>query len=133
MSHDLKADPIPMDGHDPDGSLSSDPAQPSRALLFLALDDVPDRWKSRVQTVALVPLLPDEAAQVLRAGYAEARVHPDDEDLARLLSAGASVERIANELGVTVRSVYRRLARLRTMFEVSSTAELTAALTRMGF
>lgn len=101
--------------------------------LFLEPDAVPESWRARAVYVALVPLLPEEAAQVLADEPARDRSKPEDRDLMRLLAAGTSAAGIARKIGIPVRSVHRRIARLRQAFEVDATAELVARLARAGF
>ncbi len=83
--------------------------------------------------MALVPLIPEEAEQLLDAGGAVPGLTLEDERIARLVARGRSAEVIARELHMTERSVYRRLATLRKRLGVSSGAELAARLAERGF
>ena len=102
---------------------------------WLLLDpaDVPDAWKDRVRPMAWVPLLPDEARQILEEGSAVPDVTAQDPEFLRLVARGESAGIIARRLALSTRSVHRRLARLRDALRVSSTAELAAELSRRGF
>ncbi len=101
--------------------------------LILEPADVPDAWKDRARPMALVPLLPDEAKQILEEGAAEPSVAAQDPEFLRLVARGESAGLIARRLALSTRSVHRRLARLRDAMRVSSTAELAAELSRRGF
>lgn len=101
--------------------------------VFLEPGSVPERWAERAIPVMLVPLTPEESAQMLNAQPVDAGALSPDTDLMRLVARGLSAEVIARRLGLAARSVYRRLARLRETFGVASTAELAAELTRRGF
>ncbi len=107
-------------------------AEPPRFLL-LPRDAVPEEWRERAAAMCLVPLLPDEAAELLRNGTTGPRMSPEEIAVARLAAQGLTVEAIAHRLELSVRSVHRRLARLRQRLGVGSTAELAAALARRGF
>lgn len=104
-----------------------------RALLFLSPDDVPPRWRSRAVEVLMVPLLPEEASDVLNRGADQPHLGRDDEELAKLLATGLSATAIASQLGITRRSVQRRVARLRDQVGVRTTGELVSFLARRGF
>jgi DNA-binding CsgD family transcriptional regulator len=99
--------------------------------LLLAPDACPDAWLRRAVPVMRVPLRPDEAAAVL-----DERPRPpslaSDEELARLLSRGLSTLQISLALGISPRTVFRRVARLRRDFGASSTKELVSLLARYG-
>jgi len=103
------------------------------SYLFLDPDSVPAEWADRVVPMAMVPLTEAESGQLL----SDEPVTPDrlmpDADLMRLVARGLSAEVIARRLDLAPRSVYRRLARLRDAFGVSSTAELAAELAARGF
>lgn len=103
------------------------------AWLFLSPDAVPERWRDRTRPAVYVPLLPDEARQLLSA---EAPVTPSlsprDERVARLAAAGRTSASIARELGVSRRTVDRRLAVLRDRLGVTSSVELAVRLSARG-
>lgn len=101
------------------------------ALFLFAPDAVPEHWRSRAVPMALVPLLPSEARSILEGP--QATIAPEDEDLLRLAARGLTGADIARELGISLRSVERRLARLRRDLGVDSTAELAAFLSKRGF
>lgn len=101
--------------------------------MFLAEEAVPERWRARARQVWFVPLLPEEALQLLSGEGATAEIDPQDEEIARLLAAGSSAEAIAARLMVSTRSVHRRLQQLRERFGVGSNGELTLFLARRGF
>jgi DNA-binding NarL/FixJ family response regulator len=101
--------------------------------LFLPPEAVPPRWRDRAVDVRLVPLLPDEADRLLTDEPLLTDVDPEDERLLMLVARGLSAPSIARELGSAVRTVERRLSRLRERFGVETTAELVALLAREGF
>lgn len=101
--------------------------------LFLEPSAVPERWRDRSVPAAMVPLTPEETDDLLRGDPVEPRLHPADEELARLAAQGLTVDAIAGRMGVTPRSVYRRLSQLREQLGVGSTAELATELARRGF
>lgn len=112
---------------------STEPAEGSVAWLLLPPSQVPARWANRIVPLALVPLLPAEAEEMLAGRVVVPELGRDDESLARLAAQGLSAEEIAKRLHMTPRSVYRRLARLRERFNVSTSSELAARLARLGF
>lgn len=101
--------------------------------LFVAEDSVPERWRSRAQHVWLVPLLPNEMADMLAGLPTVPEIDPADERLAGLVATGLSIDQLADELSLTARSVRRRLAQLREVLEVDSNAELATLLAKRGF
>ena len=101
--------------------------------LILDPELVPEAWKERARPLAWVPLLPDEAAQILEEGSAEPAASAHDPEFLRLVARGEAAGVIARRLALSTRSVHRRLARLRDSIGVSSTAELAAELSRRGF
>lgn len=105
----------------------------SPAWLLLPPEAVPEPWLSRSREVRLVPLLPEEAVGMLRGGGAPSELTGDELPLARLLARGLSAAAISKELGLSVRTVERRLAHLRDRFGVRSTAELATLFSERGF
>lgn len=101
--------------------------------IFLRPDAVPAAWRDRAVPVALVPLLPGETGQVLGPNGPGVGLDATDQRLLALVAEGRSKADIAEALGLTPRSVERRIAKLRRRFDVSSTAELIAAASRRGF
>ena len=95
--------------------------------------EVPPRWSERAVQGSLVPLMAQEAAQLLRDPSVSPALAADDERLARLLARGKTLESIAAEFGVTRRSIDRRVRRLREQLGVGTTAELALQLARTGF
>ena len=80
---------------------------------------------------ACVRLFPDEAAAI--AGRTNGVETPDDPEFLALVAGGLSAEAISRRVHAAPRSVYRRLARLRAHFDVTTTAELIAELSRRGY
>lgn len=103
------------------------------AWVFLRPEDLPGRWYDRSVGMVLVPLLPEEATQLLEEGHVARVMRGDEERVAGLIAAGASPRQISRELEMPLRNVERRLARLRERYGVRSTAELTALFSRAGF
>ena len=113
----------------------SDIAHSGPALAWVVLDPatVPEALRSRARTVALVTLLPSELAVLLGPRAWDSIIAPEDAELLGLVAAGHPGSYIARRLGISDRSVFRRLARWRERFGVSSTAELAAELSKRGF
>lgn len=105
----------------------------TESFLFMDPASIPDRWSERAVPVVMVPLTPDESAQLLSDAPVMSDELGQDADLMRLVARGLSAEVIARRLGLAPRSVYRRLARLRDSFGAGSTAELATELARRGF
>lgn len=84
-------------------------------------------------TLVVVPLLSAEAQQLFAGDEVRPEVDQDDELLISLLAAGEPPTVIARELGITPRSVYRRLAGLRDRFGLASTRELARYFALRGF
>ena len=101
--------------------------------ILVAPGALPERWRDRAAPMFLVPLLPDEARDVLSGHPAGSELNGEDLSLARLVAQGIPVDDCARELHLTSRTVYRRLARLRRMVGVTTTSELVAELARRGF
>lgn len=115
------------------GRRKKDDREPQRGWVLLPMESVPPQWRQRATLLALVPLLPEEAKSVLQEGSAVPRLDAEEERLVRLVASGMNAESIAGELGVTSRSVSRRLARLRQRFGVDENSGLAAFLARRGF
>lgn len=105
--------------------------RPDPVLMFV-LGDVPDRWRGRARQVSFIPLLPEEVDSVL-AGREGAAVNEDDEALLRLAARGMPAPAIARASGLSIRTVHRRLARLREQLQVETSSELASELSRRGF
>lgn len=104
-----------------------------RAWVLLSPETIPERWRGRATTVSLVPLLPREAQQLLREGRVMPEVPEQEEAVARLAARGLKASSIARMLGVSPRTVHRRIARLRERLGIGSSTELAAELARRGF
>ena len=94
--------------------------------------NVPEGWQDRARPMWLVPLLAEEAAGLLRERSTEP-LNQEDPEFLRQVARGAPAPVMARRLGLSTRSVHRRLARLRTELGLDSTAELSAELARRGF
>jgi DNA-binding CsgD family transcriptional regulator len=102
--------------------------------LFVHPDLVPERWRARVRPLALVPLLPDETRDLLATGrITDTAIGDLGEDFVQLVAAGTSRENIVRALGLSMRTVDRRFARLREHLGVDSRAEVAAELVRRGW
>ena len=106
--------------------------EPPAAWLFLSPDAVPEQWRSRARPAMYVPLLPDETKDLLAARPVLPSLSARDEHVARLAATGRTSASIARELGVSRRTVDRRLAALRDQFGVTSSAELAVRLSAHG-
>lgn len=94
---------------------------------------LPSRWRERAVPMLVVPLLPEEAQELLDGERVLPEVMASDELLLRLIARGTSTRTISLKLGLSVRTVHRRLAQLRERYGVRSTAQLVALLSRQGF
>jgi DNA-binding CsgD family transcriptional regulator len=103
------------------------------AYLLVGEGRVPTRWRPRARWVALIPLLPEEVSSLAAGEEARLTLDPQEERIASLLARGLSVSVIARELGEPLRTVQRRLARLRDRVGVRSTSELAVLLAARGF
>jgi DNA-binding NarL/FixJ family response regulator len=83
--------------------------------------------------VAVVAITPDEAQALLAGRDVVPSLTPEEEQVLSLLLKGHTVTAIGRSLGVSPRSVQRRLARLRATFDVPSNNELVVAAARAGF
>lgn len=115
------------------GRRRPDVTAPQGGWLLLEPGAVPERWRGRMRHVAMVPLLPSEADGLLAGRPASPALDPSDEAIARLVARGLSVIAIAAELGMSTRSVQRRLVRLRELLGAESKAELAGLLAAKGF
>ena len=109
------------------------PEEEGRGWMLLPQEAVPDRWRSRIIPLALVPLFPEEASMVLAGEPAAPAIDSTDQRIASLAAAGRSLTEIAREVRLSVRSVQNRLARLRRRAGAATTAELRAMLASQGF
>ena len=112
---------------------SEDTPRAAEGWLLLPPEHVPPNWEARGVPLTLVPLLPHETATVLDGKPATKELAQEDEELIRLVAQGLSTVAIASRLNMPLRSVERRLGRLRKQFQVDSTAELAVFLARRGF
>lgn len=101
--------------------------------LFMPEELVPERWRARSVHGCMVPLLPEEAAGILRDGSTAPRSETDDERLIGLVARGLTRDAMSARLGISPRSVQRKLGELRRRFDVDSNLELTAFLAERGF
>ncbi|HEY7873940.1 MAG TPA: hypothetical protein VIG64_02340 [Actinomycetota bacterium] len=101
--------------------------------LLIESDDVPEQWSHRSMRITVIRLAADEARRVLSNDHAGPLIGPDHEELAHLVASGLSVSQMSQQLHLTSRSVYRRLARLRSVFGVATLSELSAKLNRLGY
>lgn len=100
--------------------------------LVLESDEVPETWRPRAVRVWFVRLTSEEVTLLLDQEPPRVQIDPEDEPVARLVARGMPAKAIANDLGLTARGVYRRIARLRERFGAGSIPELVAELSRLG-
>ena len=101
--------------------------------VILRPDLVPDVWRSRAVPAVLVPLMPAEAIELLSAEPVKEGISAADLPLIRLVARGQTAAEIARTLHTSQRTVYRRVARLRDEFGVSTMEQLATELARRGF
>jgi DNA-binding NarL/FixJ family response regulator len=111
----------------------SDLAGSAETWLLIESDDVPEQWSRRSMRITVIRLAPDEAKRVLSNDHAGPMIGPDHEELAHLVASGLSVSEMSQQLHLTPRSIYRRLARLRSVFGVATLNELATKLSRLGY
>lgn len=98
--------------------------------VLIEADAIPPTWAKRARKIALVPLLRGELESLsIQADPLDDR----DRQVAELLVQGRPISGVANQLGITSRTVERRLTGLRRRYGVDSTAQLIAELARQGF
>jgi DNA-binding NarL/FixJ family response regulator len=110
-----------------------DLAEATETWLLIESDEVPEQWSHRSMKITVIRLAPDEARKVLSNDHAGPIIGPDHEELAHLVASGLSVSQMSQQLHLTTRSVYRRLARLRSVFGVATLSELATKLSRLGY
>ena len=81
----------------------------------------------------LIPLLPSEFAQLQNGRRVEPRLSSTDERIAGLLAAGVSQSRIAQVVGLSLRTVQRRVGFLKRSFGVQTAQQLANRLAAVGF
>lgn len=114
-------------------SQPTDPGEgPRNHVLLLVVGDVPEQWRVRARPASFIPLLPGEVPSLLD-GAGGPLSAPEDEPLLRLAARGLSARAIASASGLSIRTVHRRIARLRELLRVETTAELASELSRRGF
>lgn len=106
---------------------------PQTCWLLVDPEAVPPTLQSVAVPMAMVPLLSTQARRLLEHEQGWRSLEAEDRSLAAALTAGRPLTAIAREMGVTTRTVERRLADLRDRFNAGSTAELIAELSRLGF
>lgn len=94
---------------------------------------VPAMWQERARTVALIPLLPEELKSLMDGRHTQPTIDPEQLPIVTAIAQGMSAREIAREMGITPRTVYRHVARLRESFNVETLAQLAAELARRGF
>jgi DNA-binding NarL/FixJ family response regulator len=110
-----------------------DLSEAAETWLLIESDDVPEQWSHRSMRITVIRLAPDEAKRVLSNDHASPIIGPEHEELAHLVASGLSVSQMSQQLHLTSRSVYRRLARLRNVFGVATLNELATKLSRLGY
>ena len=83
--------------------------------------------------MVLVPLTPAEVSELLSDPPVEQGIAAADLPLIRLVARGQTAPEIARALGVSPRTVYRRVTRMREAFGISTMEELATELARRGF
>lgn len=131
------------DSRDACGELAPQPAPSAEtenfiaadAWLFFAGDSLPvAEWTGRAVPGFLVRITPDEISSLPSGRHApSAGIASEDRPLASLVARGLRAQSIADELGVSLRTTHRRLAKLRRRLNVASTAELARLLRATGF
>ena len=101
--------------------------------IFIRGPELPPGWRDRAVEAWLLPLTPAEMSAVLEESTLRPSLSNGDARIASLLASGLSPRGIASRTGLSVRTIHRRLAKLRDRIGTSSTAELALLLARRGF
>jgi DNA-binding NarL/FixJ family response regulator len=101
--------------------------------VILSQGEIPDAWTSRAIPLWLVPLTPAEARDLLSDAPVEQDIAGTDLSIVRLVARGLSAAEVSREVGVSLRTVHRRVARLRDEFGVETIQGLATELARRGF
>ncbi len=112
--------------------MEGDTVPERESLVLLRPDLVPERWQGRSVLVALVPLMPVEAEQLLSGGVVVPDLSEEEERLLALVAAGESLTAMAEEFRLSRRGVQHRLARLRDHLSVGSNAQLATLAAARG-
>jgi DNA-binding NarL/FixJ family response regulator len=83
--------------------------------------------------MVLVPLVPEEATQLLSGAPVEHEIPAGQVPLVDLVARGLGASEVARELGVSPRTVQRHVARLSQDFGVATIQQLATELARRGF
>lgn len=106
---------------------------PTAGWLFLQPEQLPDRWKQRARPAVYVPLLSQEIDELLDGHLTGPALTSMEEQLAASIAQGRSIAAIGRQLGVSHRTVERRLSALRERLGVRSSVDLGLALCARGF
>lgn len=114
---------------------SNEPSRrsPIPAGWLIVTENVPTVWRERARTVTLIPLVPEELKSLIDGHRTQPTINPEHLPIMTAIARGMPAREIAREIGVTPRTVYRHVARLRESFNVDTLAELGAELARRGF
>lgn len=107
--------------------------QTTQCWVMLDRRAVPANLTARVTSLAVLSLLPHEVGRLLDCTAPDDRLTEEERALATALVAGQPLPAIARQMGVSTRSVHRRIAQLRDRLSAQSTEHLAATLVRMGF
>lgn len=113
--------------------MRAQPRPASQCWVLIDRDAVPAELDDRVTSLALLSLLPQEVERLLECTVLSVEFSDEERALARALIIGSPLPVVARELGISPRSVHRRIARLRERMGAPSTESLVATLVRMGF
>lgn len=108
------------------------PDDAAAGWLFLDPERLPDRWRDRARPAVFVPLIAQEVEDLLTGRLQGPALNATEQQLAELVARGRSVPAISRLLGVSPRTVERRLAVLRERFGVGSSVDLALELAGRG-
>ena len=92
---------------------------------------LPEEWRERAVPVYMIRLdSADVENFVLHSADMYERLESEEIEIARLLAQGVPPRDIALRLHLSRRSVFRRLARLRQLFDAKSNGELATKLAK---
>ena len=100
---------------------------------LVSQEALPESWRERAVPVYMIRL---DSADVVKLSLQSLdtyeRLESEEIEIARLLAQGVPPREIATTLHLSRRSVFRRLARLRQLFDANSNGELATKLAKQN-
>jgi DNA-binding CsgD family transcriptional regulator len=100
---------------------------------LISPEALPESWRERAVPVYMIRLDSADVEKLsLQAVDTYERLETEEIEIARLLAQGLPPREIALTLHLSRRSVFRRLARLRQLFDANSNGELATKLAKQN-